>query len=315
MKKNLGLYFKEKNRASITDAKALLHKLQKKYSIYLLKSQAKIIGQGSLGISSSEIRDKIRFLLVVGGDGTLLRAARLIAPYSIPLLGINIGKLGFLTEVEYAQAEKLIPQLFTGSYQLDKRKMIEAHIFRKGKKMSELLALNDIVIGKSGIARIMKIKTFVNERLIAEYRADGLIVSTPTGSTGHNLSAGGPILAPHLSAMILTPICPHLINNRSVVVSHRSPLDVERYPDEEFEKGIRRVVKLPHSGIAAESIIRVQVEADKQVDINVTTDGQIITPIKPGDDVVFKISNYMTEFVRFGTYDFFGVLREKLGWN
>ncbi|MFH0887112.1 MAG: NAD(+)/NADH kinase [bacterium] len=313
--KALGLFFKDTSKEAISDAKNLLKALQKKYRIYLVSEQAKLLNQPSIGISEKNLRDNISFLIVVGGDGTILRAARMVAPYSIPILGINIGKLGFLTEVEYRDAMRFIPKLIQNKYKLDKRKMLEAHVFRNKKKIAELLALNDIVIGKNGIARTIKIHTYVNEHIVAEYSADGLIVSTPTGSTGHNLSAGGPILAPHLSAMILTPICPHLINNRSVVVSHRSPLDIERYPEEEFEKGIRKVSRLPHSGITAESIVRAQVQADKSIDINITTDGQIVTDIRPGDDIVFKISNYVTEFIRFDTYDFFGVLRKKLNWK
>ena len=167
-------------------------------------------------------------ILVLGGDGTMLRAARdMDGRKGVPLLGINMGTLGYLTEVEPEGVETALYQLLNGDYELESRMMLNGTVYTAGARRCEDWALNDIVIGKAGNQQVLKFNLYVNRKLLNRYLADGMIITTPTGSTGYNLSAGGPIVEPGARLLVLTPICPHTMNQRSIVLSAEDEVVIE----------------------------------------------------------------------------------------
>jgi NAD+ kinase len=219
---------------------------------------------------------------VFGGDGTLLYAARLVAASGTPILGVNLGSLGFLTEVKVEEMELAFHRLLAGNYRLEERKLLEIEVLREQRQVAQFLALNDAVINKGALARIIELEVTANNDVVMLIRADGLIVSSPTGSTAYSLSAGGPILYPTLEAFIVTPICPHTLSNRPVVV-----------PDE-----IVMGVNLRHG-----------------TDVMLTIDGQVGVPLLPNDQLSIRKSSAVVRLVQATETTFFRLLREKLKWG
>lgn len=166
-------------------------------------------------------------IIILGGDGTMIQAANDLHDMDIPLLGVNLGTLGFLTEVEKQDIEGVLEELFDENYKVEKRNMLEARLETPAQPISLGTALNDVVISKDGQCRLIKMLVYVDDQFIDTYVADGIIISTPTGSTGYNLSAGGPVLAPAVQAIIITPICPHSLNKRSLVVEPDSKVEIK----------------------------------------------------------------------------------------
>ena len=166
-------------------------------------------------------------IIVLGGDGTLLQAARDVVHLGIPLLGINLGTLGFLAEVDKNSVYPALDRLLSDDYELEDRMMLEGKIYRGEELIGKDIALNDIVIGREGHLRVIRFKNYVNDAYMNSYNADGIIISTPTGSTGYSLSAGGPVVSPSASMMIMTPIAPHTMNTRSIILSGEEAVTVE----------------------------------------------------------------------------------------
>ena len=166
-------------------------------------------------------------IIVLGGDGTLLQAARDVVHLDIPLLGINLGTLGFLAEVDKNSVYPALDRLLSDDYELEDRMMLEGKIYRGEELIGKDIALNDIVIGREGHLRVIRFKNYVNDAYMNSYNADGIIISTPTGSTGYSLSAGGPVVSPSASMMIMTPIAPHTMNTRSIILSGEEAVTVE----------------------------------------------------------------------------------------
>lgn len=223
-------------------------------------------------------------LIVLGGDGTLLSAAR-AAIHSdgknVPLFAVNLGSLGFLTAIKVDDVYVQLEHVLRGEYQLAKRRMLHAELWRDGRRLAQYEALNDIVLNKSDIARIIDLEIFVDRHFVCVYKADGLIVSTPTGSTAYSLSAGGPIMIPTVAALAITPICPHMLTNRPVIV-----------PDE--------------------SEIQISVRVGGT---HLTIDGQVGQDLEAGDRVVCRRSAHTVSLVHPLGTAFFDVLREKLKWG
>ncbi|HOO36684.1 MAG TPA: NAD(+)/NADH kinase [Deltaproteobacteria bacterium] len=234
---------------------------------------------------TENVWDNSSLLVVIGGDGTLLRAIRMSAQQEVPILGVHMGYLGFLTEVTENEVYDALESVVRGNYIQEERTMFNATIVRDGKKISSQHVLNDVVINKSALARIIDIEVWTNSTFITCYRADGLIVSTPTGSTAYNLATGGPIVHPQVDAIILTPICPHVLSNRSIVL-----------PD------FQEVVIIVNSGKTSD-------------DIYLTLDGQRGFPLKAGDKLVVKRGELKAIMLRFPYRDYFEILRTKLGWQ
>lgn len=222
-------------------------------------------------------------LVAAGGDGTILRAARLVAPRGIPVLGVNLGGFGFLAEVGPEELPEAVRLLLEARHAVEERMMLEARVRRWGEVAWRSIALNDVVVTKGGYARLMPIRAHVNEEHLATYLADGLIVSTPTGSTAYSLSAGGPILSPTVRAIVITPICPHTLNARPVVVD-------------------------------AEDVVTVAVEEAVE-DVWLTVDGQVGTPLEAADRVEIREARECTRLVRLRRPSFYDLLRRKFGWG
>ncbi len=178
-------------------------------------------------IDAKEVPDDAECLLILGGDGTMIQAAKDFCNKDIPLLGVNLGTLGFLTEVEKQNIEESLQEIYAGNYRIEHRIMLEGKKEEKGEVVYQGVALNDIVLNKSRDCRLITLHVYVNDELMDTYVCDGLIISTPTGSTAYNLSAGGPVLTPEVRAFILTPICPHSLNKRSLVLSAQDKIVVK----------------------------------------------------------------------------------------
>lgn len=222
-------------------------------------------------------------LIVLGGDGTLLSAARLAADRKVPILAVNLGGLGFLTTVSQDDLYLILEEIFSSKHRISERVMIEAEIVRGGSVIRRQIALNEAVINKAALARIMDLELRINGEYVTTYKADGLILSTPTGSTAYSLAAGGPIVYPNVAAFIVTPICPHTLTNRPLVI-----------PDS------------------------VKIEIDFQAEDNavfLTLDGQVGIELARGDHIVIRKAPEKLRLVRPAKKTYFEILRSKLKWG
>ncbi len=172
----------------------------------------------SLPVELESWREQVDMIIVVGGDGTILRVARELSSWKLPILGINVGHKGFLAEIEVDDLPDYLEHIISEDYAISERIMLEAKLIREEKQVAEFTALNDVVVTKGPFSRIIRINAFISDDFLESYTGDGLIIATPTGSTGYSLSAGGPIVNPHLDVMVITPVCPHSLYNRSVIV-------------------------------------------------------------------------------------------------
>jgi NAD+ kinase len=224
------------------------------------------------------------FVIVLGGDGTLLSTARGVAPADIPILGVNLGSLGFLTEVKQEEIEHALEEVDAGRCcELSLRPMLHCQVQRAGKCVAMHEALNEVVMNQSAVARITDFEVRVNGTFVANYKADGLIISTPTGSTAYSLAAGGPILAPDVPGFVITPVASHALTNRPLVVKDNAVIEAR--------------------------IVFTREEAF------LTVDGQVGTPLQENDVVICRKSEYNVKLFRFAGRSFFDVLRTKLKWG
>jgi NAD+ kinase len=229
-----------------------------------------------------ELVRQVDIVAVFGGDGTLLYAARLIGTSGVPIMGINLGSLGFLTEVKLEKMHEAFEGLISGQYQLEERVLLDVEVIRQESVAGHYLALNDAVINKNALARIIDLEVSVNAKPVLLTRADGLIISTPTGSTAYSLAAGGPILYPKLDAFIIAPICPHTLTNRPLVIPDRESVGV----------WLRR-----------------------GSEVMLTVDGQVGMPLQPQDCLRIRRAPATLKLaLPFGNH-FFELLREKLRWG
>lgn len=238
------------------------------------------IKMGEAAASTDEIYLKSDFVVVLGGDGTILRVARKAAKYNTPILGINFGTLGYLADVERNDAFDALTKVLEGNYKVEKRMMIEAFVERGCISHDINLALNEVCITNLAFSRMITLNIEINNEYVDTIRADGIIVSTPTGSTAYNLSAGGPILNPQTELMTITHICPHTLYSRPLVVSGN---------DE----------------------VKIQVVGNYN-NVQVTCDGQNCFPLKAGDVVVIKKSNFYTNIIKTTNMNFYDILRRKM---
>ncbi|MEI3194212.1 MAG: NAD(+)/NADH kinase [Lachnospiraceae bacterium] len=230
------------------------------------------------------IPDDVDCVLVLGGDGTLLQASRDLTERDLPLLGINMGTLGYLAEVDRKGIEPALERLLAGEYQIVSRMMISGEVYHQGKKVMVDLALNDIVIGRYGRLRIIDFKIYVNGEYLNRYSADAMVISTPTGSTGYSLSAGGPIVSPEASMLLMTPVAPHTLNTRSIILPDDAEITVEMLPGHS------------RSGDDAE----------------VTFDGDTSVRLTCTDKVVIRKAVKKTRLIKINQISFLEVLRTKM---
>jgi len=261
-------------------AEIIVSKVESRGMKALLMPEAYQFIQKGIRVSEEDFYREAEVILLLGGDGTILRAARQAAIYGLPILGVNMGRLGFLTEVELLEIDKAIDALARGDYTIDRRMMLSACVYRNSQKHCEFLALNDIAIAKGSFARIIHLKAYINGEFVNYYPADGLLVSSPTGSTAYSLSAGGPIIDPSMECLLLTPISPHTLNSRPIVTDANSEIEI--------------------------------LVVDEKRDILLTVDGQEGTSLQQGDIVKINKSKLETKLLRIGDRKFFKLLRDKL---
>jgi NAD+ kinase len=234
-------------------------------------------------VESGKLAESVDLVLVLGGDGTMIATARMMGDVEVPVLGVNYGGLGYLAEFRIEELYSALESILSGNYRLDRRVMLAVELLRGQENMTRNRVLNDVVINKSALARIIEIEAYLNRQFVNSFRADGLIVSTPTGSTAYNLSAGGPVIFPSMNAVVITPICPFTLSNRPIVV-----------PDD--------------------AVIELCLKTDQE-DVALTLDGQVGFPLKVEDRVVIRKSKATFNLVQPTNRNYFEVLRDKLRWG
>lgn len=234
-------------------------------------------------VPSDKLASEVDLVLVLGGDGTMIATARMIGDSDVPVLGINFGGLGYLAEFRIEELNSALEAILDGDYRLDKRVMLSVELLRGNESITKNRVLNDVVINKSALARIIEIEAYFNQQFVNSFRADGLIVSTPTGSTAYNLSAGGPVIFPSMNAIVIAPICPFTLSNRPLVV-----------PDD--------------------ADIELRLKTDKE-DVALTLDGQVGFSLQVEDRVMIRKSHTTFNLIQPANRNYFDVLRDKLRWG
>ena len=222
-------------------------------------------------------------LLVLGGDGTLLSVARLVGARDVPILGVNLGGLGFLTEVTLEELYQALDMVLQGTYEVTQRILLSATVHRQGERIAEYVALNDAVINKGALARMIELETHIDGQYVTTFRADGLILSTPTGSTAYSLAAGGPIVYPTLRALVMTPICPHTLNFRPLVISDAATVEI--------------------------------VQGSANENAYLTLDGQVGFTLRHRDVIKVVRSEHTITLLKAPGKNYFQILRAKLKWG
>ncbi len=243
---------------------------------------AKAKGEGFTDLSG--ITGDTEGIIIIGGDGTMIQAARELVRFNLPIIGIDLGTLGYLAEVEPDDIEDALDRLFSGEYHIEERILLEGTVITDGKESYKGHALNDIVLGRSGFSRIVTVKVCANDQLLGSYRGDGVIIATPTGSTAYNLSAGGPILLPNAGAFAITPICPHSLDMRSVVVSDSDEIN----------------------------ITVMQSKKSQKEEVVVSFDGNNGLLLTTGDTVCIRRAKDTTKLIKLDEGGFINNLREKI---
>ena len=257
---------------------------QRKAKVLLDEGIAEHFSDDSYPVANrATLASKCDLAIVVGGDGTLLNTARSLAEPSVAVLGVNLGRLGFLVDISPEEMTQQLDKIFSGDFIEEDRTLLHSTISRGGELRSECIALNDVVVHKQDVARMIELDTYIDGAFLNSNRSDGLIVATPTGSTAYALSGGGPILHPRLAALTLVPICPHTLSNRPIVVHDDSVIEI-----------------IVHEGTLAAQL---------------SCDGQLSQPLEPGDHVTVRRHAHTLQLLHPPGHDFFRVLREKLRWS
>ena len=253
-------------------------------SVMLEAETASMVSNQHLPIASLEkIGRECDLAIIVGGDGTLLNAARNLVDFNVPILGVNLGRLGFLVDISPDELTLRLDEIFVGKYEEEHRILLSAVVHHKDGSISESNAFNDVVIHKRDVARMVETETYIDGKFLNNMRADGLIVSTPTGSTAYALSGGGPILQPDLDAMVLVPICPHTMSFRPIVIDGESKIEI--------------IVK------------------DSTANAQITCDGQINLGLVSGDKVLIQKKDRVVRLIHPCKHDHYEILRAKLRWG
>ena len=253
----------------------------KPVKIMMPSAVAKLLRLEAYGVHAIE-RYPVDMALSLGGDGTLLGVCQRYGSHVVPVCGVNLGTLGFMADIEPQELEKRLAAILTGDYYIEKRLLLAGWLHRGTETIFLHHAINDVVVTKGGVARMLRLGLSINDTHLVDYKADGIIVSTPTGSTAYSLSAGGPIMNPAIQALLVTPICAHTFNLRPLVAR-------------------------------SSDIIHIHVASVHQ-DILVTFDGQESVPLRPGDEVIVRQAREATKIVKFEDKDYYQVLKSKL-WN
>ena len=273
---------KRKKDAALHAARDLIDRFGRDTAVFLDEEAARMLPWDK-EFELEHVGRDAKVIVVLGGDGTLLSVARQLEGKEVPILGVNLGGLGFLTEIHVEELPGMMASILEGKYTVSRRMMLSVTVRRRGDEIYQISVLNDAVITKDALARIIDIETYVGDEYLTTYRADGLILSTATGSTGYSLSAGGPILHPGLENVIVTPICPHMLTNRPIILP---------------EDAVMRAVL-----------------ASRDEKVILTLDGQIGFPLEFEDEVIVRRSAYRVNLIKSATKGYFEVLRTKLKWG
>lgn len=278
----VGIYVNVRKEHSFYYANYIIDKL---YSLDVLtvttEKVQEVLSNDKVKVDDDFFFNSSDFIIVLGGDGTMLTVVREMGEFQIPIIGINFGKLGFLTEIEEKEIDDTLLHLLSNNYKVEKRMMLEVQVY-ENRELTRYFAFNDIVISRASDSRIISLKTYADNAFIDEYRGDGMIIATPTGSTAYSLAAGGPIVDPDNQIIILTPICPHsLYNNRSVIINSNKNVHIVL------------ACKSDEEGV-------------------VTVDGQIFIPLENESKVTIKASKQCVQLIKINDKNFFDVLRHKL---
>lgn len=272
----IGIIGKWKNPKAVEELNRLLPFLKKEgFSVFI---EREVNANESVLQPSSPID----LLIVMGGDGTLLRGVRFLQGRNVPIMGINLGGLGFMTWTNLEEVEETIIAFKKGELKVEKRMMLRGKVIRKENEILSMDVLNDVVVNKGALARIIQIYVEVNDKFLSRYRADGLIVSTPTGSTAYSLAAAGPVVHPSVECIILSPICPHTLTNRPIIIS----------PD-----------------------TKIKILIERGDEVYITLDGQVGFILEREDIVIVEKSPHTANLIMPKGKDYFSILRKKLGWG
>jgi len=280
--KNIHIVCKRNNEDAVRIARTIVDSFGHECDFFIDDVAAKAMRYDKT-FELEHVGEDTDLIIVLGGDGTLLSASRHLQGKEVPILGVNLGGLGFLTETSVEELPSILEKVIKGDFDISKRVMLLVTVKRGNDYVFEFSILNDAVITKDALARIIDIETYVNEEYLTTYKGDGLIFSTPTGSTGYSLAAGGPLIYPSLANIMVTPICPHMLTNRPII--------------------------LPE-GVTARAVL-----SSKEEKVLLTIDGQIGFPLEYGDEVIVKRSPYTASLVKSSSKGYFEILRTKLKWG
>ena len=283
--KTIGIIAKNKDEAVTTTLKTLCDYFsQHPYEILLDTSAEGILDKTVPVVNRETLGNKCDLAIVIGGDGTFLSAVRSLSDFQLPILGINLGRLGFLVDISPDEMLDRLDEIFQGKYVDEKRFLLSAQVVRHGQVIHQATAFNDVVIHIKDVARMIEFETYINGQFVNFQRADGIVISTPTGSTAYALSSGGPLLHATLDAMVLVPICPHTLSNRPLVVD-------------------------------ANSHVEIVIGENKQATTQVSFDGQLAYDVTTDDKILITRNANPVHLIHPANYDYYEILRAKLRWS
>ena len=279
--KTIGLVLNTEKNNSLAVSKQLINLIKEKDLDYLLEKEgAKELDLNHKRATFAELREQADMIILFGGDGTFLHTSLNFIGTGIPLMGINLGRIGFLTEIETNELDEALNAIISGNYRIENRNTLEVCLNREGKDIEKKFAINDVVLNRAADGEMLKIDMHINNEFVNSYRGDGIIVSTPTGSTAYSFSAGGPIINPQVKALLITPLCPHAVHVKPMVIS-----------DDEI----------------------IEIDADGEKDkMFLTTDGRDSIKIKKEDIVRIKSSEQEISLIKFPDRTFYTILRNKM---
>jgi len=279
----VGIFLKRNKPEAVEITRKLIRWFNERHIDVYLEDEVAGQFKGTAGCPKEALPSRVEGIIVLGGDGTLLSVVRLMGEHQVPILGVNLGGLGFLTEITLDNLYKVLEGLIQGDYKCHRRMTLHTHVVREGEMVANFTVLNDAVINKGTLARIIDLETTINDEYLTTFKADGLIISTPTGSTAYSLSAGGPIVYPSLQTIVITPICPHTLTNRPIII-----------PDD--------------------AIIKATLNS-KNEEVILTLDGQVGFSLRFGDTVEVRKGRNAILLIESPCKSYFEVLRTKLRWG
>ncbi len=284
--KKIGIISKSTIGDNLSTLKKIIKVIDQYADEMILDNHVAPLITGEEGFNKKQVFSKSDMVVLSGGDGTILKSASCLSKEITPVLGVNLGTLGFLSEITAKELEESMEKIANNQYQLDKRSILRVTKYHHGNKVETFLAINDAVINQGLFARLIEMEIDINDKKVVVFKADGLIVATPTGSTAHSLSAGGPIIHPGLDAIVITPICPSTLALRPLVAPNNRQVTV-----------------------------RITTKRRGDYNLGLTLDGQITVPIEYGDEIKIRKSSRQFYMIRVKEQNYYKLLRDKLGWG